>query len=352
MDNAQSAEPRDSASEPPAAEVLAPRADDNGTNDVAGDATIQPVPASPTQRSHHRAYRPSHRATFISLAVVVLILVINAAIIGFVLKNQSKNSGQTNRSQVTINQSVLDQLGVNRTAVGNAGIVLTIGPDTHFNGKVVIDGGVSIAGQLRLSQQFSSADANLTQLEAGKTTLSDLNVNGAGTITDLTLRNSLLVAGTTILQGPVTLNQLLTVNNSANIIGNLSVGSVLSADQLTARSIVSTSTVTVGGHIITSGSAPAISAGSGLGSNGTVSISGDDAAGTVAINIGVGGSCSSVMASVTFHSPYSSTPHVVVTPIGLGVTFFINRSTSGFSVGCNSGSIAPGGYAFDYIVEQ
>lgn len=352
MDNAQSAEPKDAASEPPAAEVLKPRADDGSSTGGVGDATIQPVPRDPSKQLKRRAYHPSHRATFISLAVVVLILAVNAGVIAFILKNKSGNSNQTNHTQVTVSQSVLDQLGVNRTAVGNSGIELTIGPNTQFNGKVVIEGETSIAGQLRLSRQFSAADATLTQLEAGKTTLSDLNVNGAGTISDLTLRNSLLVAGPTQLQGPVTLSQLLTVNNSVNVVGNLSVGSVLSADQLTARSLVSTSTITVGGHIITSGSAPAVSAGSGLGSNGTVSISGNDAAGTIALNIGVGGSCSSTMASVTFHNKYSSTPHVVVTPIGIGITFFVNRSSTGFSVGCSGGSIAPGGYAFDYIVEQ
>lgn len=352
MDNTQSAAPKDPGSEPPAAEVLMPRADDNSAGGQAGEAVIQPVPPSPTRRVNRHAYHPSHKATFISLAVVVLILAVNAGIIGFILKNRSADNDQKNRTQVTISQSVLDQLGVNRSAVGNAGIELTIGPDTRFNGKVIIDGDASIAGQLRLSRQFSAADASLTQLEAGKTTLSDLNVNGAGTITDVAVRNGLIVAGTTQLQGPVTLSQLLTVNNSVNVAGNLSVGSVLSADQLTARSLVSTSTITVGGHIITSGSAPAVSAGSGLGSNGTASISGNDAAGTVALNVGVGGSCSNTMVSVTFHTKYSNTPHVVVTPIGLGVTFFVNRSSTGFSVGCSGGSISPGGYAFDYIVEQ
>jgi len=114
---------------------------------------------------------------------------------------------------------------------------------------------------------------------------------------------------------------------------------------------VSDSTLTIGGHVITRGAAPGVGPGSALGANGTVSISGNDASGTVAANIGTGGG-NGILAQVAFRSQYSNTPHVVVTTVGSGMgSVYVSRTAWGFSIGVN-GAVAPGGYAFDYIVMQ
>jgi hypothetical protein len=161
-----------------------------------------------------------------------------------------------------------------------------------------------------------------------------------------------VVAGSTQLQGAVTLNQLLTVANSANIAGNLAVGGTLTVSTFSARSLTSTSTLTIGGHIISGGLSPSLSAGgAALGSNGTASISGNDAAGAISINIGVGASAG-ILGNVTFKNSYTGAPRVVVTPVGVGGEFYIlNLSLNGFSVAVNSG-LPPGGYRINYIVFQ
>ncbi len=210
---------------------------------------------------------------------------------------------------------------------------------------------MTVAGQFKLNSKFSASDASLAKLEAGDTSLGQLNVNGDGTVSSLNLRKDLLVTGLTRLQGAVTVSQVLTVNNNLNVSGNLAVGGVLTARGFQASSLVSDTTLTIGGHIITRGAAPGVGPGSALGSNGTVSISGNDAAGTVAANIGVGAG-NGIIANVAFRAQYGSTPHVVVTAVGAGVgSVYVNRSIGGFSIGVN-GSLAPGGYAFDYIVMQ
>lgn len=323
----------------PAAEELKPQSDD-----TAGEPTAVPAGQAPPKRGRRGPYRPSHRATFIGLAVVVAILAINAGVIGFVLKSQSKNAAKASEGQVTINQSALDKLGVNRTVVGDSGIQLTVNPDAKFNGNLQVAGNASIAGELKLNSKFSAADASLTQLEAGKTSLSQLNVNGDGTLSNLNLRSDLIVAGTTHLQGSATFAQLVTVNNSLNVSGNLAVGGTL------AVGAFQTSGLTVGGHVITAGLAPGVSRGSCTGSSGTVSISGNDTAGTVAVNTGVG-ACAGSLASVSFHSSYGSVPHVVVTAVGGAANVYISRSASGFTIYAGQ-ALSPGGYAFDYIVEQ
>jgi hypothetical protein len=350
MDKTPSPESTNQTTEPPEPEALVARSDD-GTPEQGSLPTPSVTTPLANKARHRRTYRPSHKATFIGLAVVVAILAINAGVLGFVLKSKSKNNGQNN-DQVTISKAALSKVGVNTSSIGDSGVVLTIGPTTQFNSKVTVDGDVSIGGQLKLNSKFTASDATLTQLQAGKVSFSELNVSGISTLTSLNLRNGLVVAGSTQLQGPVTINQLLTLNNSLIVVGNLAVGGTLSTKTFSATSLTSTGTLTIGGHVITTGLSPSVGrGGAALGSNGTVSVSGNDAAGTIAINIGSSAG-SGILADVAFHSQFSSAPHVVITPVGVACTFYItNLSLAGFSVGdgCN---LPPGGYAIEYIIEQ
>jgi cytoskeletal protein CcmA (bactofilin family) len=338
----------------PEAEVLTTR---SGDNSGIADSTTTPLQTSSKdgKPQHRRLYRPSHRATFVGLAAVAAILLVNAIIIGLVIRSQS-NSNSPPQGQVTVSQDALDKLGVNRDSLDTSGIVLTVTPNTQFKGKVVVGGDITVAGQFQLNSKLSASDANFTQLEAGNTTLDQLNVNGDGTVTNLNTRSGLNVTGTTRLQGPVTLSSLLTINNGANIAGNLTVGSSISSSTISGSTLTAISTLTIGGHIITTGSAPVITAHAGssvLGSNGSVSISGNDASGTLAFNVGVGASQVGMIASIAFHTGYDNTPHVVITPIGDVGYFHISRSGSGFTIYIDGpGPLAPGGYAFDYIVEE
>ncbi len=302
------------------------------------------------KRPRRGTYRPSHKATFIGLAVVVAILAINVGVVLFFLKGNSSSDGQGNKDEVILSTDSLDKLGVSKTAVGNLGTELIVGPNSKFLNKVTVGGDVSVAGQLRLNSKFSANDASLTNLQAGNTALQQLNVNGESSLSTLNLRNDLTVTGATKLQGAVTISQLLTVNSSVNITGNLAVGGTLSARSFQASSLVSDSTLTIGGHIITRGLAPSVGGGGALGSNGTVSISGNDASGTVAVNVGVGAS-SGMLAQVTFRQGYSNTPKVIVTAVGRAMDLYVNRSASGFSIYSNT-ALSPGGYAIDYIIMQ
>lgn len=334
--------------DPPAPEVLRTQAE-SATAPAAESATA--VKPKLSVRSRHATYRPSHKATFIGLSVVVAILVINAGIITFVVRGQGDSEANAVQGEVSISPGVLNTLGVSRNTVGSAGTELVVNPNSRFNGKVVIGSDMSIGGELKLNSKFSAADASLAKLQAGDTSLQQLNVNGDGTVSTLNLRKDLNVVGSTRLQGPVTVSQLLTVNNNLNVSGSLAVGGTLSARGFQASSLVSDTTLTIGGHVITRGNAPGVGPGNALGNNGTVSISGNDAAGTVAANIGTGAGAG-IIANVAFRQQYSSTPHVVVTGVGAGIgSVYVNRTIGGFSIGVN-GPIAPGGYAFDYIVMQ
>jgi hypothetical protein len=336
------------SSQSPAPEALQPQADK--TTDTPETGAAQSV-VKPVLKPRRGAYRPSHKATFIGLVVVVAILAVNAGIIAFVISKAQSKDKALSQAQVIISQSVLSKLGVSQTPVGDQGIQLQVNPDAKFGGKVQVAGDVNIAGQLNLNNAFTAPGGKFGTLQAGNTSLSGLDVNGNGTFTNLSVRSELDVAGITRLQGNLTVSNLLTVNNGMNVTGSLSVGGVLSTNTLHLSALVVDTSATIGGHIITRGTAPAVSPGGALGSNGTVSISGNDQAGTVAVNIGVG-AASGTVANVTFHLAYSSTPHVLVTAIGRGNgDFYINRSAAGFSIGVNT-ALPPGGYAFDFLVAQ
>lgn len=347
MADSPSSETKDKK-EPPAPEVLHPQADAPSATPKTPDTDAASTTA---KRLRHVTYRPSHKATFIGLAVVVAILAINAGVIAYFLKANSGSNSQLNSDEVTLSPAVLDKLGMVRNPVGDAGTELVVGPNSRFNGKVTVGSDVSIAGQLRLNSKFTASDASLAKLEAGDTALGQLNVNGDGTVSNFTLRKDLTVAGQTRLQGPVIISQLLTVNNNVNVAGSLAVGGTLSARSFQATSLISDGTLTIGGHIITRGNAPGVGPGPAIGSNGTVSISGNDISGTVAVNTGAGAG-GGIVAQIAFRSQYGTTPHVVITAVGRGAgNIYVTRTIGGFSIGVND-ALAPGGYAFDYIVMQ
>ena len=317
----------------------------SGNVDPAKPAAVKPVLTHAI-----RSYRPSHKATFIGIAVVVVILAINVAVIMFFLKPQSEAT-QAKQGSVTVSADALSKLGVNRDSVGASDSELTINPNSQFKGNVTVANDVNVAGQLKLNGTFAASNAMLAKLQAGDTSVNSLNVNGDGAVTSLSLRKDLAVSGSVRVNGTTTISGLTTVNNSLNVSGNLSVGGTVSLRSIEGSSVVADNILAIGGHVITRGTAPGIGPGTALGSNGTVSISGNDASGTVAVNAGTNAG-SGILAQVAFRTAYGSTPHVLVTPIGAGVSgFYVNRTAYGFSIGVSSG-LSPGGYAFDYWVVQ
>lgn len=335
----------------PKPEVLKPH------GEKASSADSKPAAAVPAKKGFlagkfpkRTTYRPSHKATFIGLAVVVGILLINAGVIYWFIQSQGGEEA-VNRSEVTLTTENLDELGVSRNPVGDLGSELTIGPDANFNGAVTISGNTTVGGTLTLNGEFSAAEGTFNDLQGGETAVESLNVNGDSTTSNLNVRDQLVVEGASRFQGTVTMGQLVTVNNNLNVTGSLAVGGNLSTRGLSVAILSVDTTLTVGGKIVTRGAAPSASAGGAVGTGGTVSISGTDTAGTVAVNIGVGAG-TGTLASVNFRSAYGSTPKVLVTAIGRSAgSFYINRSASGFTINVVN-SLSPGGYAFDYFVIQ
>lgn len=94
---------------------------------------------------------------------------------------------------------------------------------------------------------------------------------------------------------------------------------LLTADTVNMRVTVSTlivsTTLTVNGHIVSSGSAPTIAAGTAACTGPTVTVTGTDTAGFVTVTTGTGCGTSGPgqLATVTFHSAYTTAPQVELT---------------------------------------
>ena len=255
---------------------------------------------------------------------------------GYFYSQSKKTTTTTDKKPViqTLSQEDLNKLNEIGANLGTAGQTLNVGADALFRGKADVTGDLTVGGKL---------NAN------GPVTLSQLNITGNTAATGLNVGSNLNVTGLTSLQRAVTIGGLLTVNSNVNVTGTGSFGAV-NTGSIGARTLSLSGPLTIG-HISTQGGTPAIAAGS-VGSGGTVSISGNDTAGTVNINTGTGPS--GVLATITYRSTYGAGSHVQITPLtsdAAGSGYWVSRSAGGFQIHATT---PPSGrsLSFDYLVVQ
>lgn len=264
--------------------------------------------------------------------LMFILLIVLALVITYVSYQRNKIAEEKQEALLTepLDDAALEQLRQTDVQVGDPKQILTIESNAIFSGNVLIRDSLEVAGQLKLGQPLQLPGITV----AGPSDFDQLRSNG------------LDVSGNAAIQGQLSIQQGLTVGGNLNVAGNLA------ASRLNINSLEVGGNLQINGHITSGGGTPSRSGGSALGGGGTASISGSDTAGTVNINTGSGAGAGCFV-SVSFVNQYSSTPHVVVTPVGSAggtINFYITRSASGFSI-CTS--TAPGGgksFAFDYIV--
>jgi hypothetical protein len=270
-----------------------------------------------------------------SIFALFSFLVVGGAVSGYYWakahtpKPQTKEPAISTLSQDEINK--LNQVGAN---LGTAGQTLNIGANSLFRGKVDVGGNLTIGGQL---------NAN------GPVTLSSLNITGSTAATGLIVGSDLKVTGISTFDKGISVNGLAAINGGLNVTGTASINA-LNAATIAVRTISISGPLTIG-HLATQGPAPGIVGGT-VGSGGTVSISGNDTAGTININTGTGPG--GVLASVTFRAAYPGAVHVQITPLSGGAASagaYVTRTGGGFQIHANT---PPSGQtlSFDYLVIQ
>lgn len=309
---------------------------DMGVHPAPGGSLDQPEPMPPAGGPEQPGppkpplfKRIWRRLNIYLLLFILIILVAAGAVVVLVVKDRSANPPQTTTSSQNLSSSALQQLANAGVSVGDPKQVLNIQSNTVFAGSVLMRGNLEIAGTVKIG---------------GDLALPGITVSGNSKLGDVQA-NSLAVGGPTNIQG------VLTAKNGINVTGNSNFAGNLSTTQLTTGALQLNGDLQLTHHITAGGPIPGLAKGTAVGGGGTASLSGSDTAGSIAINTG-DSPPAGCLVSVTFSRAFSTTPHVLVTPVGAGagsLQFYTNRSTTGFSI-CTANS-APAGqtFGFDYM---
>ena len=263
--------------------------------------------------------------------LLIIVLLILAGITYYAIIQNSKSSKTGILSTQKLNQDALDKLASTDSSVGDPKQTLSIESNAIFAGGVVIRGNIDVAGTLKVG---------------GPLSLPGLTVGGTTSLDQVAVK-SFTDSGDAAFQGKATFQNGMSVTGSASFSGNVT------ANQISADSLILGKDLQLTSHLTAGGSTPGHTNGSALGGGGTASNSGSDAAGTVVINTG-NNAPAGCFVTITFSRAYNSIPHVIISPSSStagGLAYYVNRSASNFSI-CTSAD-APdntAGIIFDYII--
>ena len=301
----------------------------DATHNESGPNGGQPAkPETPASPSFFKRLRKSlniYTGLFIFILLVAAVVVLVAY-----QQNHKTTTGNKIKTQ-GLSQSTLDQLANSDVTVGNNQSVLTVQSSAIFAGQVLIKQGLEVAGNLKVG---------------GTISLSSLVVGGTSQFGQVNISRDLAVSGNTAIQGTETIAKSLQVGGGGTFNGPLS------APQITTGNLQLNGDLVLTHHVTAGGGQPGHSGGSALGSGGSVSLNGSDTAGSINVNTG-GGPGAGCFVTVNFTSRYNATPHVIITPIGAaagGLAYYVNRSTTSFSVCVSSPPPAGSSFGFDYFV--
>ncbi len=216
---------------------------------------------------------------------------------------------------------------------GTPAEILNISSSSFFRNRVAIGNDLKVTGSLDID---------------GPTTFGELRVDKTANFGITNIRGQLTVTA------PTTINASTTVGGNLSVSGTGSFGGSLSAGSIQVSNLTVTGSLNIPGHLSATGAAPTASTGSEAGPGSGASVTGTDTAGTVTITTGTNPAIG-LLVNVTFRAPYSKVPHVLITPIGAGagrLEAYVQKTTTGFTIGVNVDPANATAYSFDYWVVQ
>ncbi len=272
------------------------------------------------------------RKTNVYLLLFILLLIL-AGVIVLVTWLASKNADKSTVQTQSLTSDTLKQLATTDVTVGQPKQVLNVQSNAVFAGKVLIRDSLEVAGAIQVG---------------GALNVPGITVSGNSIFESIQVNKDLSVAGSTALQGQVSVLKNLSVGGTATFGGNIS------APQVTTNNLQLNGNLTLTKHIAVGGATPSRSTGSAVGGGGTVALSGSDIGGSININTGTnpGAGC---FVTINFILKYNTTPRVNVTPIGssaANVGYYVDRSTSSFSVCAANTPPTNASFGFDYFIVE
>ena len=306
-----------------------PSSDDNGVvKEPSVTSAVAPGADKPTPKHLGKLWERVN----VYLLIFILIVAASIAVIVIVfMRGRSVDNAGNNINQQQLSPEALQELASNGVQVGDPKQVLNVQSNTVFAGTALVKGELQVAGGLKIG--------------SGGLDIPELTIGGTAIVSQLQAQ-TLAVAGNTAVQGQLSVQQNLTVNGTGSFNG------AITTPQLTTARLQLSGDLTLTRHIVAGGAIPGRTNGGGLGAGGTSSLSGSDTAGTITINTG-GGAGAGCMVTVNFAQAFTSTPHVSITPIGsaaAGIDYYVNRSSTNFSVCSINNPPSNASFGFDYIV--
>lgn len=252
------------------------------------------------------------------LMLILMVLVLVGLLVTGVVLVTRKSPPEPTPNTVVINTQSLDNGTLNQLTPDDSGETkqqLSISVDTIFKNDAVIQGSVQIVKKLSVQ-------------------------GGADIGGDTNLRGNLSVSGSINAGTNLTVNGLITA-------ASLNVGSIA------ISTINITGSLSFEGHIIPGGPSAAARASNASG-GGSVSISGNDTAGTITIKTG-SGPVIGELAVINFRTSFNTTPKIQLTPVNepaSSLRYFATKTASLFTVNTGSAPASNTTYIFDYFVTQ
>ena len=265
------------------------------------------------------------------LLIFILMVVVAGAYMIVSYVNSQKPPVEPNIATQELNQEALKQLANTDATVGNTSQTLTI------QGNAIIAGQTLMRGNLNVAGNFQTGG-----------TIQGPNITVSGTANLGTAQiNSLQVAQNVAIQGNTTMRDL-------SVSGASTFSGPVTASQLTVTRLIlsGNAVLQIPNHLSFTGPSPSRSVGNALGAGGTVSVSGSDTSGSVNVNTGAS-PAAGCFTRVTFAQAFTSTPRVIVSPVGAAAgqtQYYVDRNNSGFSICTNNAAPANAVFSFDFFV--
>jgi len=298
-------------------------------SDAAGDISPTPSPDMPKKLPFFKRIWQKFN---IYLLLFVLVIVIAIAVVVVLTINERKAAKQATQtlSSQSLSENTFKQLADSTSTVGSSQQTLTVQSNAVFAGTVLVRSNLAVAGTLQIG---------------GDLVLPGITVSGNSRFGQVQA-DSITIANAANVQG------VLTAKNGLSVTGNSTFNGAISTAQLTTGTLQLNGDLVLTHHITAGGAVPGFSKGSALGSGGTSSVSGSDTSGTIIINTG-SGAPAGCFATVNFSKAFSGTPHVLVTPVGssaAGIAYYVNRSSTSFSLCSTTPPPSGVSFGFDYFV--
>jgi cytoskeletal protein CcmA (bactofilin family) len=267
----------------------------------------------------------------IYLLLFLLVLVVAGAILVITALASRDTKDPASITSQTLSSDTLNQLSNTDATVGDPKQVLNIQSNAVFAGKVLVRDSLDVAGTIKVG---------------GSLSLPGITVSGESNFDSLNISKALNIGGDASLQG-----QLIVKKNIA-VSGGGTFGGAITAPQISTSNLQLLGDLILTRHITAGGATPGRSIGGAVGSGGTASVSGSDTAGSVNVNTGSGPSAGCFV-TVNFAQRFSNTPHVLITPVGSeagAISYYVNRTSNGFSVCTANVPPSNSAFGFDYFV--